>query len=679
MKEKTMDKMKMHSPDLSRQNVEKLTELFPNCVTETRDENGELVSSIDFDLLRQELSDHIVEGPQERYQIDWPGKREAILIANAPIAKTLRPARDESVDFDTTKNLFIEGDNLDALKMLQETYLNKVKMIYIDPPYNTGKDFIYEDDFAEDTQSYLQRSNQVDEEGNRLVTNNDSNGRFHSDWLSMMYPRLKLARNLLREDGVIAISIDDNEVANLYKVLCEIFGEYIKIISVKMSEPTGVKMASVNKEGTLAKLKEYVLLVGKTPIRNLHPEKIKKPRWDDEYRTVITNITKNEMQFIKNSIKNENLTTNEINYINDLLKKAETAHVNIVSREEKGEDATEEWLYENAWRIVQFVTLTGAASDLAKETKINFNENVPSFFLISTANNKYYIINGEFNIKTPLPRCKVLFADDYLEKHIGDFWEDIKTTGLDNEGHIPFKNGKKPIRLINRIIDMVVGDDDVIMDFFAGSGTTAETVLQLNLKKNKKLKYILMQINEKIEDTKEQRELLKFCEKNSITPTISEMSKERIRRAGKKIMEENPDANLDIGFRVLKVDTSNMEDVYYFPDDIEQADLLADINNIKPDRTIEDLLFQVLLDWGVDLTLPIAKENIHGKSVYFVDDNALAACFEQGIDEALVKELAQRHPMRVVFRDNGFASDAVKINVTQIFKLMSPDTDVRTI
>lgn len=675
-----MDKMKMHSPDLSQQNIEKLKELFPNCVTESKDKNGKLISSIDFDLLKQELSDHVVEDPQERYRIDWPGKRQAMFIANAPIAKTLRPARKESVDFDNTKNLFIEGDNLDALKLMQESYLGKVKMIYIDPPYNTGNDLmVYNDDFAEDARSYLERSNQVDEEGNRLDTNNDTNGRFHSDWLSMMYPRLKLARNLLSDDGIIAISIDDNEIANLYRIVCEIFGEYTKIVSVKMSEPTGVKMASVNKEGTLAKLKEYILFVGKKPIRNLHPEKISKTGWDYEYSTVITNLTKEQIKFIKNKINNEFLTLNEMNSINNLLRQAGKSNINTVSIEETGENATEKWLYENAWRIVQFATLTGAASDLAKETKTKFNQDVPSFFLINTANNRHYIINGDFNVESSLPRCKVLFADNYLDKHIGDFWGDIKTTGLDNEGHIPFKNGKKPIKLINRIIDMVVGDDDIVMDFFAGSGTTAETVLSINLNKKRNLKYILIQIDEKIDNSPGQKELLKFCEQNSLIPTIAELSKERIRRAGKKIKEENPDADLDIGFRVLKVDTSNMEDVYYFPDEVDQADLLTRVDNIKPDRTTEDLLFQVLLDWGVDLTLPIVEREISGKTVYFVDENALVACFDEGIDETFINEVAEVKPLRVVFRDSGFASDAVKINVTQIFKLMSPDTDIRTI
>lgn len=613
----------MHSPDLSRQNVKKLTELFPNCVTETRDENGELVSSIDFDLLRQELSDHIVEGPQERYRLDWPGKREAQLTANAPIAKTLRPARDESVDFDTTKNLFIEGDNLDALKLLQETYLNKVKMIYIDPPYNTGEDFVFKDDYAEDTTSYLRRSNQVDDEGNRLVDNAETNGRFHSDWLNMMYPRLKLARNLLRDDGVIFISVDDNEQANVKRLCDEVFGEK-NLLGVILWK----KKNNGNNVGSIPSVHDYIIAFTRS----------------DKDKAVLGFPLDNS--FIERTYSNPD-------------------------NDPKGDWTT---------------------SDLSA------NHKGPYFAIKNPSTNevffppkgRYWVFN-ENEVKKRIAEGRIIFGKNgksapvqknYLVDRASmrtkaDSWWDNKGRNSDATREISmlfspkFFDHPKPVNLIKNLLNISTTNEDIILDFFAGSGTTAHSMMQLNAEDGGKRRCISIQLPEL---TDEKSGAYKFGYK-----TIAEISKERIRRAGEKIKKENPDADLDIGFRVLKVDTSNMEDVYYFPDEVEQADLLADINNIKPDRTAEDLLFQVLLDWGVDLTLPIAKENIHGKSVYFVDDNALVACFEQGIDEALVKELAQRHPMRVVFRDNGFASDAVKINITQIFKLMSPDTDVRTI
>ena len=643
--------MKMHSPDLSRQNVKKLTELFPNCVTETRDENGELVSSIDFDLLRQELSNHIVEGPQERYQIDWPGKREALLTANAPIAKTLRPARDESVDFDTTKNLFIEGDNLDALKLLQETYLNKVKMIYIDPPYNRGEDLIYKDNFAEDTDSYLERSNQIDENGNRLVVNNDSNGRFHSDWLSMIYPRLKIARNLLRDDGIIFISIDDNEQANLKRICDEVFGAKNKLLPFIWSLPRGINA------GHISKSHEYILVYAKNKAKLKLFKKIETTYSIERCNKKIDRRhPASEITFpsgVRYEGKNQILT-------------------GIIGESEKieiiGEMIFNEGQLANEVKLKAGWTMKNMILDWlsGKEVFDNKKQLIEEFFFRE---------NGKLYSKK--------ITNTYSPKSLLDDVPDNQDARSEIE--LLFSNPDvfsypKPSKLIQKIVNFILEEDDIVMDFFAGSATTAQAILQNNIERNKNNKFILIQLPEQL-DVEDEEQLIayNFCIQNNLTPNIAELSKERIRRAGKKIKEGNPDADLDIGFRVLKVDTSNMEDVYYRPDEIDQADLLAKVDNIKPDRTAEDLLFQVLLDWGVDLTLPIAKENIHGKSLYFVDDNALVACFEQGIDEALVKELAQRHPMRVVFRDNGFASDAVKINITQIFKLMSPDTDVRTI
>ena len=618
-----MDKMKMHSPDLSQQNVEKLKELFPNCVTESKDENGKPISSIDFDLLKQELSGHVVEDPQERYQIDWPGKHKAMLIANAPIANTLRPAREESVDFDNTKNLFIEGDNLAALKLLQETYLNKVKMIYIDPPYNTGKDFIFKDDYSEDLATYLERSNQVDDEGNRLVANTETNGRFHSDWLSMMYPRLKLARNLLRDDGVIFISIDDNEQANLKRLCDEVFGEknFLGVILWK-------KKSNGNNVGSIPPVHDYIIAFTRS----------------DKDKSIFGFPL--DKSFI------------EKNYSNS-------------DNDPKG-----------AW----------TTSDLSA------NHKGPYFAITNPLTNevflppkgRYWVFN-ESEVKKRIADGRIIFGrngksapvqKNYLLDRTSmrvkaDSWWDDKGQNSDATQEIStlfspkFFDHPKPVNLIKNLLNISTTNEDIVLDFFAGSGTTAHAVMQLNAEDGGKRQCISVQLPEL---TREDTDVYKAGYKN-----IAELSKERIRRAGKKIKEKKPNSNLDIGFRVLKVGTSNLEDVYYLPDEVEQVDLLTKVNNIKPGRTAEDLLFQVLLDWGVDLTLPIVKREISGKTVYFVDENALVACFDEGIDETFINEVAEIKPLRVVFRDSGFTSDAVKINVTQIFKLMSPDTDIRTL
>jgi adenine-specific DNA-methyltransferase len=667
-----MDKSPLHTPDFTKENIEKLAQLFPNCVTEATSEDGTLSRQIDFDLLRQELSGNIIEGPLEHYQLNWPGKREALLTANLPITRTLRPCREESVNFDTTQNLYIEGDNLDALKLLQETYLGKVKMIYIDPPYNTGNDFIYKDNFAEDASIYLERSNQKDSIGNRLVANNEANGRFHSDWLSMIYPRLKLARNLLQEDGVIFISIDDHEQANLKRLCDEVLGEenFLTCISVKLSESTGVKMAHASKR--IPKLKEYILLYQKSDNIKINPSMIDKEKWDSEYRTVCLGLTKNELQFIKDTITNDNRNQKDLALVQTLLNKASFQAVTTVCKEETNNEISDDWLFLNSYRIIRLVAMTGGARTLARVKKESFTQLPPAFFIV-TPKNKAYLIKSDFNHQSDLPRCKILFSDQYLQINSGDFWFDIKTTGLDNEGGINFKNGKKPIKLLKRCVNLVSQENDIILDFFSGSASTAHAVMKLNAEDGGKRKFIMVQLPEVCD---EKSEAFKAGYK-----TIAEIGKDRIRRAGQKIKAENaitaPD--LDIGFRVLKIDSSNMNEVSYNPDAVQQGNLLEQIDNIRPDRTAEDLLFQVLLDWGVDLSLPITKQIIAGNTVYFVDGDALAACFDTNIPENLVRELAKHKPLRVVFRDSGFASDAIKINVEQIFKTLSPSTDIKVI
>jgi adenine-specific DNA-methyltransferase len=646
-----MTQLKMHTPDLSAQNVEKLLELFPNVATETRDTEGNLVRGIDLDQLRQELADRIVEGPQERYRLDWPGKREAMLVANAPISRTLRPCRDQSVNFDTTKNLFIEGDNLDALKLIQDTYLSKVKLIYIDPPYNTGNDFIYDDDFVEDSDTYLKRSNQKDEEGNRLVVNQESNGRFHSDWLNMMYPRLKLARNLLKDDGVIFISIDDRELSNLIKMCDEIFG-------------------------------------GKSFVANFVWEK----RTNRENRKNVSGRHDNIVCYIRNPQKSRALKQ---------LPMTEKALANYKNPDNdqrglwKSDPATAQAGHGTKSQFYTLVAPNGTRHELESGRCWLYTESAMNSAI---KDNRIWFGrdgHGVPRIKTYLEDKdrgltpeSILFADDNgtnesAKNRLKDLFDDIAV----------FET-PKPTELLKTIIKMGC-DDGVVLDFFAGSGTLCEAVFELKLEQPSiTRKFIMVQIPEPVEANAESMRLG--------LGTISDLTKERIRRSGKLIFEEwqlqqaspkpqpdlmdttapdlAPAAPPDIGFRVLKIDESNFDESFYKkPDEIQQTELLSLVDNIKSDRTGVDLLFQVLLDWGVDLALPIVRETLQGKTVYFVDRTALAACFDKGVDEALIREIAARKPLRAVFRDSSYERDDTKINAIQIFAQLSPTTDVRTL
>jgi adenine-specific DNA-methyltransferase len=629
-----MDKLKMHSSDLTETNIAKLAELFPNCVTEARDAKGELKQAIDFDLLRQELASSIVEGPLERYQLNWPGKREALLTANAPIAKTLRPCREESVDFDATQNLFIEGDNLDALKLLQETYLNKVKLIYIDPPYNTGNDFIYEDDFAEDAESYKLRSNQEDDIGNRLVANTEANGRFHSDWLSMLYSRLRLARNLLCDEGLIFVSIDDGEASNLRLAMDEVFGSGNFIACIAWEK----RYTRSNNARLFYSLKDSILVYRKSGAVSL----LREPR-SDKSNDIYSNPDNDPRGVWTSS-----------SYVNPATKEKRQNLVYTIVNPATGEEInhpTHAWKYELA------------------EHKRHLAEG--RLWWGKEGDAKY-------------PRLK-----NFLTEMGGglvpiDLWS-YKDTGTTDEGGLQVKelfgaavfDNPKPSRLIKRVLGLVPdpGKNDIVLDFFAGSGTTAHAVMELNAEDCGSRRFITVQLPEPC-DEKSEAYRLGYA-------SIAEVSKERIRRAGKKIKQDNADkpdiAKLDIGFRVLKIDTSNMKEVYYTPDAVTQEALPGLVDNIRADRSPEDLLFQVLLDWGVDLALPISQQTIAGKTVFFVDGNALAACFETGIAEDFVKQLAAHKPLRVVFRDSGFVSDSVKINVEQVFKLLSPATEIKTL
>lgn len=613
-----MDKLKMHSLDLTQDNIARIRDLFPGCVTEAKSEDGSIRLAVDFDQLRQELADSIVEGPQERYHLNWPGKREALLTANAPIAKTLRPCRDESVAFDTTKNLFIEGDNLDALKLLQETYLGKVKMIYIDPPYNTGNDFIYEDDFAEDAENYLRRSNQKDEEGKRLIANTAANGRFHSDWLSMLYPRLRLARTLLKEDGLIFISIDNTELDNLKKLCNEVFGEenFIEIlIWHKKNSAKGVPPSNM-----VVNIHEYVLCYSRNQNAKLTGEKRTEdtfsnpdndPRGPWRLSNIKSTVEKSTSRFTITDPKNGNSFDNYWAFSKETLQRMIDENRIIFPRGADGLPKQKEFLLE-----------------------FN-NPNMP------------------------------------VKSHLGLFHaQDTSEKQVDNMMGSKVFLYRKPVDLMKKIVDQGTGEKDIILDFFSGSASTAEAVFRLNGEDNGNRRFIMVQLPEPCATDSE---AFKAGYK-----TIADIGKERIRRAGKQIGEGRL---LDIGFRVFKIDTSNMSDVYYAPDALDKANLNLFVDNIKPDRTPEDLLFQVMLDWGVDLALPISKQVAHGKEVFFVDGNALVACFDAhgGIDEGFVKELAKHQPLRVVFRDAGFKDSAVKINVEQIFKSLSPSTEVKCI
>jgi adenine-specific DNA-methyltransferase len=622
-----MDKLKMHSPNLTQDNIARIRDLFPGCVTEAKGEDGNVKLAVDFDQLRQELADSIVEGPQERYHLDWPGKREALLTANAPIAKTLRPARHESVGFETTKNIFIEGDNLDALKLLQETYLGKVKLIYIDPPYNTGNDFVYEDDFAEDADEYLIRSNQKDAEGNRLNTNTTANGRFHSDWLSMMYSRLRIARDLLSEDGTIFISIDDGEVGNLRKLADQIFGEVNFIANIIWQK----KYTRANDAKWFSDNHDHILCYGK-----------------NKQGMTLNMLPRNDEQLAAYSNPDKHAKG---------VWKATPLHA-------KSGTNTSEYTFKNG---ITWKPPVGTYRRFNDESMRQMDEGDEIWFGADgkqTPSRKSFLCDVKSGV-TPV----TLWPYDEVG-HNHEASNELKALDLGGLFTNP-----KPTRLIKRALLLATNPDDLILDFFAGSGTTADAVFQLNSEDGGNRRFIMVQLPEPCEPKSEAHK--------AGFKTIAEISKERIRRAGKKALTCATDNgwNRDVGFRVMKIDTSNLADVYYSPDDLDKASLDLFVDNIKPDRSPEDLLFQVMLDWGVDLALPITKQAIQGKDVFFVDDNALVACFDahSGVDEAFVKELAKLQPLRVVFRDAGFRDSATKINVEQIFRLLSPATEVKCI
>ncbi len=625
---KKNEKLPMHTPSLADENLAALAKLFPNAVTETVDENGAVVRAIDADVLAQEINTHVVSGREERYQFTWPDKKKSILLANAPIAAALRPCREESVDFDNTENLYIEGDNLDVLKLLRETYLNRVKMIYIDPPYNTGNDFVYEDDFTEETGDFLHRDGQYDKQGNRLITNLDSNGRFHTDWLNMMYPRLRVARDLLTEDGVIFISIDDNEIHNLRKICDEIFGESNFIAEIIRE---AIRGGSQSKD--IRRVHDYVLCYSK-----------------NYTSTSFSGFKKDELQFDLEDEKGKYAKGRELNKWGAGSRREDAPGMWFPIEGPNGED-----VYpirndgtDGRWRLgKKKMRKKVADGDVIFEPR---------------GDGTYIVYEKIRESKGGVKQLTTLFLRQYVNSR---GTENIKKTFKVERALFDYS---KPLELIHDLSILVdVKENDIVLDFFSGSATTAHAVMQLNAADGGMRKFIMVQLPE---ETDEKSEAYKAGYKN-----ICEIGKERIRRAGKKIKEENKDKpgieKLDIGFRVLKLDSSNMKDVYYTPEEYAQMnfDLDGFMDNIKPDRSDEDLLFQVMLDLGIPLSAKIRQD---GKAFY-VDDNYLIACFGR-VDTALITEIAKKQPYYAVFRDSSFISDSTMVNFEQVFSTYSPQT-----
>ena len=661
-----MDKMRMESIDMTEQNIEKIGALFPNCITEMKDADGKPKKAINFDMLRQMLSGDVIEG-DEAYEFTWVGKKAAIVEANKPIRKTLRPCKEESINWDSTENLYIEGDNLEVLKLLQESYLGKVKMIYIDPPYNTGNDFIYRDDFKQSAAEYDEDSGVYDEDGNRMFKNTDSNGRFHSDWCSMIYSRLMLARNLLSNDGAIFISLDDNEIRNLTKICDEVFGEANFVDCI-----TWNKRVPKNDNNGIGNIHEYILVYVKD------------------------NTLKRQFTMQKEGLEE----------IYQLLDECRRSRISIPEAEEKLKQLYREKNYDRG------ITLYNSLDDNYEPWgKINM-----SWPNGDTFGPRYEVKHPGTHKATKVPDRGWRWTESTFNSVVdyehavqrfdgswvcGGIWfaKDENTqpssikylrdvsrmllrsiVSLKSDGGIEIENlfeGKsffpypKPVALLRLLVNSIEEKNGVILDFFSGSATTAHAVMQLNAEDGGHRKFIMIQLPEPCD---EKSEAYKAGYSN-----ICEIGKERIRRAAKKIAEEHPDAKFDGGFRVLKLDDTNMKDVYYAPADYQQNLLDQLESNIKEDRTDLDLLFGCLLEWGLPLSLPYQSEDIDGCTVHNYNDGDLIACFDENIPDSVMKTIAKRQPLRVVFRDSSFAGSPAKINVTQIFKELAPDTSVKVL
>lgn len=673
----TPNHLEFKSADGTKQNLEALYQIAPSCFTEVKDEEtGELRHVVNFTTLRQLLGDDAVDDAPEMYQFTWPGKQEARREAARPITDTLRPCPEESVDWDTTQNLYIEGDNLAVLKLLQKGYMGKVKMIYIDPPYNTGSDFVYHDDFAVSQKEMDLLSGDVDEEGNRYRKNTNSNGRFHSNWCSMIYSRLMVARSLLREDGLVFISIDDNEVRNLRNICDEIFGQdnFVNCIAVKMSEASGVKMNHARSR--FPKIKEYLLLYKKSSFAGFCTiDKYQIESWDSENNIFVENFSYDDRKSLEKLELKEFNTKEDADLANSILSKAHLISLSEAMKKFNVSNDDEKWLFDNSYRIIK----TAGSSSLAKLVKSLTS--IPEQDLASAVSPKgilfFYIT--KFNRETKQPRFQVIFADSNIYKNPCDFWQDIKTTGaIASEGGVNYNNGKKPLKLVNRIVKMGTKDNDIILDFFSGSATTAHSVIYQNLKQKMNRKFIMVQLNEDLDeslksadgDNKETiKDTIDFLDSIGKPHKLSELGKERIKRSCLRIREENEDASgLDMGFRVFKLSDSNFNEVYFSPKEFTQDILSGLESNIKEDRTDLDLLFGAMLDWGVQLSLPMSKETVDGCDIYTVNEGDLVACFSENVTENVVSAMAAKMPLRVLFRDSCFSEDKAKINVFELFK-----------
>ena len=619
-----MDKLRMQSSNGVEDNITKIAQLFPDCVTETVDEkSGQPKHLIDFEKLKQNLSDSVMSERAERYQFTWPDKSKAILLANSPINATLRPCREDSVDFDNTQNLYIEGDNLDVLKCLKETYLHKVKMIYIDPPYNTGNDFVYEDDFAQSSEEYLANSGQFDEQGNRMFTNAESNGRFHTDWLNMIYPRLKVARDLLTDDGVIFISIDDNEVENLRKVCDEVFGEQNFIATLIWERAFAPK----NDAKFISSSHDYIVMCAKR-IENFKIGRLER------------------IQEANARYSNPDNDPRGVWTSGDMLVKTYNKSCDYPITTPSGKIVNP--VPGRCWRFSEESFL-----EKVKDNRIWFGpegNGVPRV--------KRFLSELKFEGMAP---TSILF-----HKEVGHSQEGSKeVTALFGDKGV--FDGPKPVRLLQRLLTLAnLDDNSIILDFFSGSASTAHAVMKMNAEKQKHCPFIMVQLPEHISEKKKEQGY----------KTVCEIGKERIRRAGKKIKEESPltTQDLDTGFRVLKLDSTNMQDIYYSPKDISQADLFSQVDNVKPDRTGEDLLFQVMLELGATLDSKIETTTVAGKTIYNVAEGYLVACFDPDVTDDVVKSIAQMQPAYAVLRDTSMKDDSTATNFEQIFKTYSPDT-----
>ena len=661
-----VNKLDMQSKNIINDNIEKISQVFPNCIKEGK---------IDFETLKQELVEDIIEEGKEKYQLTWVGKAEAKVNANSPITKTLRPMKDKSINFDNTKNVYIEGDNLEALKILQESYLNKIKCIYIDPPYNTGNDFIYSDNFDVDSEIELNQSGQSDEYSNRLISNVDTSGRFHSKWLSNIYTRLKLARNLMSDDGLIYISIDDNEVYNLKKICDEIFGEnnFINNIVVNMSNMSGPKIQHAINGKRFPKIKEYIVIYAKNKDKyKMNIPKVEKEDWDDEYNIIIPEFKENfydEVYF------------KDIGELNNEIKNMKCLSLKSFMKENGISENDNEWKMNNAFRI--FASKPNEAL-LKKASELTFKQDI-IFMKNSSGQNK--LIKTDFNKETKTARIELLNAKEKMMTFLGDHWGDIVTTGgVAQEGNVYFGNGKKPTKLLERIIESS-NNPEIVLDFYSGSSSTAHAVMKYNAKHNSHIKFIMVQIPENLDETikiangdskKNIQETIKFLDEINRPHYITDLAEERIIRSGNKIKEDTQ-ANIDYGFRVYKIDSSNMRDVYYSPTDIIQSQLNMFESNIKEDRTAEDLLTQVILDLGLTLDLSIEEKKVLDNNVYFVENNSLVACFDDVININIIDEICKCNPLKIVFKESSFKTDSDKINTFERIKKLSNDTEINII